>query len=149
MPELKEDSVDIKAKYEFATGTILSTHRQWGEAKNPQDVSRRISEAVEEHEEKLEELAEFDKERWKELIEGKVVDDKQGHDKTLDQFKQHFEFTEAEIEWIQLWIEIYRKVRLDDMDVEEAERFVKHDMDSRQSNLVEEPQTQLGELPNE
>lgn len=147
MPEMKEDSVEIKAKYEFSTSTILSTHRQWGEVKNPEDVARRISEAVEEHEEQLKELAEFDKERWKDLIEKKVVKEKQGHEKTMDQFRQHFSFTEEENEWIRMWIEIYRKVRLEEKEVEDAERIVKHDMDSRQSNLVEQPQTKLGELP--
>lgn len=147
MPELKEDSVEIKAKYEFSTGTILSTHRQWGEAEKPEEVSRSISEAVEEHEDKLEELAEFDKERWKDLIQKKVLSDKQGHKKTLSQFRQHFEFTEGETEWIQMWIEIYRRIRLEDEELEAAKRVVKNDMDPEQTNFVDQPQTKLGETP--
>lgn len=144
---VKEDTAEIKIKYEYSVSSLLSSTRSWGEVKSMADLERMMKKTEEDINEKLEELAEFDHERWKKLIKRKVVDKNQGHKKTMSQLQEHFEFTDEERSTIEAWIEIYRRVRLKDESFEQAKRVVVNDMDPKQSNFVDKPQTKLGEVP--
>jgi len=145
--KVKDNSAEIKVKYKYYVSTLLSSQQSWGEVNSMQDLKRMMEKTRDRMYEQLEELAEFDKERWKDLIERKVVDDKQGHKKTMKQFEEHFEFTDEERRTVETWIEIYRRTRLKNESFEQAKRVVVNDMDPKQSNFVDKPQTKLGEIP--
>lgn len=133
----KDNSEELKFKMQISTGSLLSSEVTWTEVSSLEDAKKQIEEAAGRHRDTLDKYAEKDKEKWKEFIERKVVDDEWGKKRTLDSVKQYFELEEHEQEFFNKWIQIYRKVRLDDMDVEEAERVYKHETDSSQKTIGE------------
>lgn len=133
--ELRDDAVDIKVK--TSVQSFTATTQTWSEHSSPLSAKQKIETLVQEHREKMEDYADFDKDRWKEWLQRRVVEDGQGRQKTLDQIRDHFELTGEEKRWMEKWIEVYRRVRLDDMDVERAKRVVEAEFDDGQTAINE------------
>ena len=132
--KLQDDSIEIKMQINVKS--LLSTHRSWSTVQNAKSGKDLLSNLVQQHEEDLQDLADFDKERWKDLLRRRVIDKEWGEKKTLQEIEDYFELQDEEREWIKKWIQIFRKVRLEDMDVERAKRTVEHDRDPNQRRLA-------------
>lgn len=133
--EMKDNSVNLKLK--MSVKSFASTTLSWHGYKDVPSACSGVKELVDDHEDRMQEYAEFDKEKWKQWLRRRVVNGKQGRKKTLEQIREYFEITEEEQEWFETWIEIFRKVRLEEMSVERAEQIVKHDRDPYQVGLQE------------
>ena len=133
--EVKDDAVDIKLK--ASVSGFLGTTNSWQEADSLHQAQNGIRRLVEDHEQQMEELASFDRERWKDVLRRRVVDKGWGRKRTLDEIRDYFELTDTELEFIEFCIEVFRKVRLDGYSEERAEFLVRHDRDDLQTTITE------------
>jgi len=133
--QLKEDSIEIKVN--LTASSFVSSERKWATVNSMSSAEEIIRETIEHHEETMKEYERFDKERWRKYLKRKVMQKEWGEKRTLSEIEDHFELEKSEKEWFEQEIQIFRKMRLENMDREEAERIVKHDRDPYQKRIGE------------
>jgi hypothetical protein len=133
--KLKDDSVEIKMK--LSVKSMVSSELSWTKMPDKDSAISHLSERVESNRETMEELADFNKDRWDDILQSKVLGKEYGKKRVFDEIENYFELEDSERDWIEERIEIYRKMRLEEMDFERAERVVKHGRDPNQLKIGE------------
>lgn len=133
--KLKDDSVEIKMK--LSVKSMVSSELSWTKMPDKDSAIGHLSERVESNRETMEELADFNKDRWDDILQSKVLGKEYGKKRVFDEIENYFELEDSERDWIEERIEIYRKMRLEEMNFERAERVVKHGRDPNQLKIGE------------
>jgi hypothetical protein len=137
--ELKEEElVDIKIKLQLVTSSEISTERSWSEFESVDSAKEFIEEAVARQIDSLERYAERDKEQWEPFLKKRVIDKGWGRKRTMDAITKSFSLTQEDRKWFEKKIAIYRRMRLNDLSEEEAQRKV-------ESESSEHGQKKLGD----